>query len=177
MKRTAFIEHCLPLATKAGQRYKLHPLVILAQAALESGWGKSRLATACHNYFGITGYGKPNAHWDGCRTDFATASQPGSLHFRIYRTDEESFLDFGRLISNTYPMAAAMSAHPEAYAKEIAYSRYITETNGDDREAYRHSLSSLCRTISKLIRENGMPPLPDRHTAAACCSYEQTNHL
>jgi len=38
-----------------------------------------------------------------------------------------------------------------AYAKEIAYSPYISELNGDDRETYRRSLVSLERTIRAIV--------------------------
>lgn len=34
-------------------RYKILPSLTIAQAILESGWGKSRLSTECYNYFGM----------------------------------------------------------------------------------------------------------------------------
>ena len=34
-------------------KYKILPSLTIAQAILESGWGKSRLSTECHNYFGM----------------------------------------------------------------------------------------------------------------------------
>ena len=34
-------------------KYKILPSLTIAQAILESGWGKSRLSTECFNYFGM----------------------------------------------------------------------------------------------------------------------------
>lgn len=49
-----FVKECLPAAVSAGAAFNLNPLVILAQAAFESGWGTSNLAKECRNYFGLT---------------------------------------------------------------------------------------------------------------------------
>ena len=49
MYYTDFIRQYKPLADKAGALYKLNPVIILAQAAIESGWGESTLATDYHN--------------------------------------------------------------------------------------------------------------------------------
>ena len=62
-----------------------------------------------------------------------------------------SFLDFARLIRNNYRSAWQVSHHMEAYAKEIAYSPYISELNGDDRETYRRSLVQIAATVRAVI--------------------------
>ncbi|MFQ9020533.1 MAG: hypothetical protein ACLR6J_02165 [Parabacteroides merdae] len=60
------------------------------------------------------------------------------MNFRRYDTRENSFLDFARLIRNNYRSAWQVGSNdPQAYAKEIAYSPYVSELNGDNREAYR----------------------------------------
>ena len=43
MHKKEFIQQFLPAAQAAGEHYKLNPVVILAQAAVESGWGESDL--------------------------------------------------------------------------------------------------------------------------------------
>ena len=60
-------------------------------------------------------------------------------------------MDFARLIHAAYLVAASLSTHPSAYAKEIAYSKYISEVNGDNRAAYQRMLVLICRTIERLI--------------------------
>lgn len=146
MKRAYVNEH-LPSAQAAGTLYGMDPVVILAQGALESGWGRSELAREHNNFFGITGYGRPNAHWHGQWTEL----EEGGLRFRRYDSARQSFLDFGRLLRGSYPIAASLSHYPDAFAREIAYSRYICEANGDNREAYRKTLARLCREIRALL--------------------------
>ena len=124
-----FVKECLPAAVSAGAAFNLNPLVILAQAAFESGWGTSNLAKECRNYFGLT----------------------YPLNFRRYDTRENSFLDFARLIRNNYRSAWQVSNNPQAYAKEIAYSPYISELNGDNRETYRHSIIQITQTIQAVM--------------------------
>lgn len=36
-----FVKECLPAAVSAGAAFNLNPLVILAQAAFESGWERA----------------------------------------------------------------------------------------------------------------------------------------
>lgn len=47
-----FLDKMGPVAQEIVPGYGLWPSVFLAQAALESGWGRSWLATAANNYFG-----------------------------------------------------------------------------------------------------------------------------
>ena len=47
-----FIDRLAPVAQEIVPQYGLWPSVFLAQAALESGWGRSWLATTANNYFG-----------------------------------------------------------------------------------------------------------------------------
>lgn len=138
MTKQNYIKQYLPLAQKAGEQFGMSPIIILAQSAIETGWGESSLAREYNNFFGITAYGRPNPFWDGGRTDLsATGSRP-ALWFRRYLTAEDSFLDFARLIHS-------------AYAKEIAYSKYISEVNGDNRAAYQRMLVSICKSIEQLL--------------------------
>lgn len=148
MYKKEFIQQFLPAAQAAGEHFKLNPVVILAQAAIESGWGESVLCKVYHNYFGITGYGKSNIYWNGNKTE---PGEKSHLQFRIYPTPQQSFFDFARLITTAYPFAAAMSFHPEAYAKEISYSHYISEMNGDNRADYQKMLVNISKYITGII--------------------------
>lgn len=144
-----FVKNSLQAAVSAGASFNMNPTVILAQAAFESGWGMSKLATGSNNYFGLTAYGCSNQYWHGGKTTVNTDSY--SLDFRRYDTRENSFLDFARLIRNNYRTAWQASNNPEAYAHEIAYSPYISELNGDDRETYRQSLIQMEKTVRAIV--------------------------
>ena len=88
------------------------------------------------------------ATWHGSRV---TKGRSYSLDFRRYDTRENSFLDFARLIRNNYRSAWQVSNDPQAYAKEIAYSPYISELNGDNRESYRSSIIQVAQTIQAVM--------------------------
>lgn len=62
MDKYSFTRKYLPAARMAGELYGLNPVVILAQSAIETGWGESSLATCYNNFFGLTGYGVANAY-------------------------------------------------------------------------------------------------------------------
>ncbi len=151
MQKQEFIKQFLPAAQAAGKHFKLNPVVILAQAAIESGWGESVLAKVYHNYFGLTGYGQPSLYWKGAKTLKTEDGGISHLQFRIYESTEQSFFDFARVIRTVYQTAADVSNYPEAYAKEIAYSRYISEANGDNREAYQQMLESISKYIKQTL--------------------------
>lgn len=121
-KKINFLHTCWEAAAEAEKLFGMNARIILAQGALESGWGTSMLATEHHNFFGLMGYGASNAYWHGQRATFETAY--GTHHF---------------------------SFQPEAYAKEIAYSPYISEQNGDNRDLYRRNIIALEAEIGKQL--------------------------
>lgn len=143
MSKSEFINLYLPLAREAGEAFRINPVVILAQAAIETGWGQSLLAVQYNNYFGITAYGRKNVWWLGGIAQLSA----DSLSFRSYPDPKCSFMDYARLIRSAYPKAAEVSFNPAAFAREIAHSKYISEVNGDNRDAYRRMLVSICKSI------------------------------
>lgn len=52
-EQQTFVEQVAEAAKKYYTGYRILPSLTIAQAILESGWGKSRLAIECHNYFGM----------------------------------------------------------------------------------------------------------------------------
>lgn len=149
-KKILYLRTCREAAEEAGRVFKMNARVILAQGALESGWGTSCLAVESHNFFGIMGYGASNAYWHGQRVEL-TNSRGISCYFRSYASVRFCFLDFTRLIYTGYHRAWSLSHQPEAYAKEIAYSPYISELNGDNRELYRRNIIALTEEIGRVL--------------------------
>jgi len=153
MDKETFVTTYLPLAQKAGVRFGMNPAVILAQAAIESGWGSSYGARVRKNFFGITAAGSPNEFWDG---SFSVGQNQYALKFRVYKTEQDSFYDFARLISSKYKSAHAVSNDSTAYAQAIAYSPYIAEANGDSREGYRKGIISTFNSISDIVKKKDL---------------------
>ena len=150
MTKEDFVKTYYPLAEKAGKYYNLNPTVILAQGAHESAWGASYSARVRKNFFGITAYGSTNAYWTGAKSPSSTNPH---LVFRIYKTEQDSFMDFARLISTNYKKAALVSSDSTQYAKAIAYSPYISESNGDNRPAYQKAIISNANYIDSMTAQ------------------------
>ena len=132
-KRTDYVQKYYGIAEKVGKAFGINPIVILAQAAIESGWGTSLLARENNNFFGVTAYGAINKYWNGAKR----VSKTSGLPFRSYTTAENGFSDFARLISTKYAVAAKASFAVSEYARLISLSPYINEKNGDNRAKYK----------------------------------------
>lgn len=146
MTKQDFVNKFYPAAKAAGAEFNINPVVILAQAAIESGWGESKLSSY-NNFFGITAYGRINNYWHGGKIQLAE----NGLTFRRYDTMENSFMDYCRLIRGSYRTSADLSFHPAAFAKSIAYSKYISEVNGDNRASYQILMEKLSASIAALV--------------------------
>jgi flagellar protein FlgJ len=109
--------------------------VTLAQAILETGWGKGALAREDHNIFGMKCFGSPGDHAIGCR-DYATfeCSPTGGCFdmdatFRAYADVADSYRDHGDLLANWSRYATAMdhADDPKRFAREIHKAGYATD--------------------------------------------------
>jgi len=130
-----FVDQVLPSIRAAAQALGLNPLVLLAQAALETGWGKRMARTAdgnpSLNLFGI----KADDTWVGARAAANTVEYAGGVAtqrqaaFRAYGSIEESVNDFANLLKNSprYRHAAAAGPNAQAYVEGIGRSGYATD--------------------------------------------------
>lgn len=148
-KRVAFVLKYYDLAVKVAKLFNIHPLVILAQASIESGWGTSLLARDNNNFFGVTAYGNANKYWTGEKR----VSNSSGLPFRSYKSVEAGFSDFARIITSYYKDAASVSNNINAYAQKIAYSPYINEKNGDNRAKYKSLIIQSAETILTIAKK------------------------
>ncbi|MCM2317701.1 MAG: flagellar assembly peptidoglycan hydrolase FlgJ [Pseudomonas sp.] len=123
--------------------------LILAQAALETGWGRHEIATASgansHNLFGI----KAGANWQGPTTEVRTTeyvegqAQSRVERFRVYESFEAAFTDYAQLIGNNPRYAGVVSA-PDAQQAARALQRggYATDP------AYADKLIAVMATLA-----------------------------
>jgi flagellar protein FlgJ len=117
----------------------VNPLGLLAQAALETGWGRrvplAADGTSSLNLFGV----KVSPDWRGARAVADTlefvggVAQPKRVAFRAYRSLEESVADFSRLLAGSPRFREALSGggSPQRYAQEIARAGYATDPDYD----------------------------------------------
>ena len=109
--------------------------VLLSQAALETGWGKSIVASGdnvnSHNLFNI----KADKRWLGASVSTTTTEyKDGVSHqekaaFRAYGSYQESFDDYVNFIKNNprYKEALEVVEKPEQYMKELQQAGYATD--------------------------------------------------
>ena len=133
--REEFVREIWPLAVSAGRKLGVEPRAIVAQAALETGWG-SRLirddaGVSGNNLFGI----KADSRWDGERVSVATLEYEGGLpkpqraSFRAYPDLAAGFEDYVRFLSDNprYSEALRGGADAGVYADRLQSSGYATD--------------------------------------------------
>lgn len=130
-----FVERIWPYAQRAAQALGVDPRMLVAQAALETGWGRhvpaARDGEAGHNLFGI----KAGRGWSGERASHLTQEfrngrmQSERAEFRTYDSIEQSFSDYVALLrgSPRYAPALAVAADSRAYASALQRAGYATD--------------------------------------------------
>ena len=133
----AFVERLLPAAKVAARELGIEPLALLAQAALETGWGKKVFKTPegsqSHNLFGI----KANGGWNGpvAVVDTMEYRQGSAVRekakFRVYESPEQSLNDYVEFIKTNprYQQALAHAADAKSYFRQLQAAGYATDPN------------------------------------------------
>lgn len=147
-KRVNFVMRYYETAVRVGKVFGVHPLIILAQGSVESGWGTSKFAQENNNFFGITAFGSPNKYWHGEKR----VSTSSGLAFRSYRTVEDGFSDYARIITTYYKDAAKVSNNISEYAQRIAYSKYLN-ANDANRAKYKALIIASAETILSIAKK------------------------
>jgi flagellar protein FlgJ len=147
-KRVTFVMKYYETAVKVAKLFNIHPLIILAQGSVESGWGTSKFATEDNNFFGITAFGSPNKYWTGEKR----ISTSSGIAFRHYKTVEACFSDYARIITSYYKEAAAVSNNINEYAQKIAYSKYLNASDAN-RAKYKALIIASAATILSIAKK------------------------
>lgn len=130
LEQQDFIEAILPHLKQAGQALNnLDPHLLLAQCALETGWGKH--VAANNNLFGI----KADSNWSGDKSRSNTQEfienqyQNTAADFRSYASKEASIQDYIEFIKNNprYKEALSCAQNPEQYIRKLQAAGYATD--------------------------------------------------
>ena len=145
MTNSEFIEKIADCVDKYAYLYgiEVHSPII-AQAMLESGWGKSGLASKYHNYFGL----KCGNSWKGKSVNMATKEEykVGTLtnirdNFRVYDSMEAGVKGYFEFINTKRYANLKGVTSPEEYVKRIKADGYATS-------------STYVDNIMRVIRDN-----------------------
>ena len=134
---TQFLRNIIPAAQNVARGKDIYTSVMIAQAALESGWGTSALSKAPnHNLFGVKG------SYNGQSVNMQTLEDSGGqnyysiqANFRKYPSYQESLEDYADKIVNGITGAplfysGAWKSKTNSYQDATAYltGRYATDT-------------------------------------------------
>ncbi len=131
---TSFIDKLLPHAKAVSQSTGIPPHFMLAQAALESGWGKHEIRHAdnspSYNLFGI----KAGASWKGDVVETVTTEYINGVpqrmveKFRAYNSYAEGFNDYAKLLLDNPRYAKVLqSTDAAAFASGLQRAGYATD--------------------------------------------------
>jgi flagellar protein FlgJ len=133
--RQQFVEQLRPFAEQAADELGVDAGVLIAQAALETGWGKSVIkhadGSSSFNLFNI----KADKSWRGDYVNKRTLEfeqgrpRKQMAKFRAYNSWQQSFLDYARFIKTNprYQSALKVAADPERYMHELQKAGYATD--------------------------------------------------
>ena len=132
-----FVRKLHPYAEQAAKELGVEPKVILAQAALETGWGRSLIKNSngsnSFNLFNI----KADKSWQGKQAQVSTlefeqgVAKKVNAGFRSYASFQESFQDYVAFIKNNprYGDALKQAGNGERYLHELQRAGYATDPN------------------------------------------------
>ncbi|MFK8019577.1 MAG: flagellar assembly peptidoglycan hydrolase FlgJ [Pseudomonadales bacterium] len=156
-----FVQRLLPQLREAAESLGIEAKALVAQAALETGWGKKMIeggnGQPSFNLFGI----KASGGWQGSSVTVPTVEFESGVAqrkfdaFRSYDSFAESAMDYAQLIKNSPRYQAAMSAtdNISSYWKELQSAGYATDpqyANKLDKILHSDTLKNALRLADTL---------------------------
>lgn len=97
LSKEEFLVQLTPYAQEVSESHGVRPSLLVAQAALESNWGNSKLAQESNNYFGVKNrVGKEYVTKEFTQSEWTEIS----ASFREYDSVYASVLDYANLLKN-----------------------------------------------------------------------------
>ena len=140
----SFIDSIKEAAINNYKAYKILPSITIAQAILESDWGRSELSTQYHNLFGIKAF-----NWNGKTANLSTSefyNQTIKDDFRMYENIYESVEDHGLFLSQNPRYSKHGLFTSNTYmeqAKALQEAGYSTIENEEGEKIYSKQLIEL----------------------------------
>ena len=145
MDKEAFIQKVAEKVSKYAPLYgiSVHSPII-AQAIIESGWGKSGLASKYHNYFGL----KCGSSWKGKSVNMTTKEEykVGTItnirdNFRVFDDFDDGIRGYFEFINTSRYKNLKGVKSPEVYVRRLKADGYATSSKYVDN-------------IMRVIRDN-----------------------
>lgn len=146
----AFQQRMAEHARHAEQQTGIPAHFILAQAAMESGWGQRQIRGAdgqpSHNLFGI----KAGSDWKGKVAEVVTTEYRDGLaqktvaRFRAYASEAEAFADYAHLLTHSprYRGVLSKGQTAQGFAQGLQQAGYATDPQ------YAHKLLNVIQRVT-----------------------------
>ena len=149
-----FISVLYPHAEKAAKSLGTSAEVLIAQSALETGWGQKVVrrndGTMSHNLFNI----KADKRWQGDKTSVNTLEFEKGIavqqkaDFRMYDNLEQSFSDFVSFIGQgeRYQDARKVAAEPTQFIRALQKAGYATDPQ------YANKVINVMKSVKERLK-------------------------
>ena len=168
--KTNFIQDLWPQAQEAGQVLGVDPRHLIAQAALETNWGRNlpqdTAGRSSNNLFGI----KATSGWTGPTVTSDTQEYQNGVgtnipaQFKAYATPAESFQDYVALLRNNPRYSAALNTggDVQAFATGLQRGGYATDPDYANKvaavaSAVAHKVGAASASVSNLKLADTLP--------------------
>lgn len=150
-----FVSRLYPHAEKAAKELGTTPEVLIAQSALETGWGQKMVKGVAgqqsNNLFNI----KADNRWQGDKAQVSTLEYEQGVavkqkaDFRVYEDIGQSFNDFVSFVSNSerYQDAMKKAANPAAFVQSLQDAGYATDPK------YADKVMQVMKTITRDFKD------------------------
>ncbi len=136
-----FVRTLLPMAERVAGATGINPKLMVAQAALETGWGRHMIKgdgnTPSFNLFGI----KADSRWQGDTATITTTEYREGVPlkeqaaFRAYPDYESSFRDYISFLESNprYRDVLSVADQPDLFAEKLQQAGYATDPGYGDK--------------------------------------------
>ncbi|MCL1050714.1 flagellar assembly peptidoglycan hydrolase FlgJ [Shewanella abyssi] len=150
-----FVSRLYPHAEKAAKELGTTAEVLIAQSALETGWGQKMVKGVAgqqsNNLFNI----KADNRWQGDKAQVNTLEYEQGIavkqkaDFRVYDDIGQSFNDFVSFVSNSerYQEAMKKAANPQAFVQSLQDAGYATDPK------YTDKVMQVMKTITRDFKD------------------------
>lgn len=155
--QVSFVRDLWPQAQQAGQQLGVDPRNLIAQAALETNWGRNMpqdpAGRSSNNLFGV----KATGDWTGPAVTAGTQEYQGGIassipsQFRSYSNAAQSFQDYVALLRDNprYSGALNTGANVQAFATGLQRGGYATDPD------YVRKLGAMAQNVAGSLAQRG----------------------
>jgi flagellar protein FlgJ len=157
--RSDFISRIWPHAAEAARRMGVAPEIVVAHAALETGWGQHLPADAAGQSNNLFGIKASTGGTDAATTEWVDGARTGvRARFRAYDSIGACVQDYANLLCGNPRYAASLNAGEDANAFASALVRGGYATDPD----YARKLEATVASVRDITRGNAFKGAAER---------------